>query len=493
MTIALNYETAFLKRYKQVVLRLKAWSLSSDDVEKALIYANLYGVVRSLNNDGIYADEELEQQLTKKVLAEKQIDIQSISAGRGDGVLLLATELYDFGGHTKVLMTWLKLMKDVLPHRLVITRALTYHVEKQVKEMGVDVVKIANGGVLEIIAAAKDFNRIVLHTHPEDIISAIAVRILADAGYEIIFYNHADHLFSFGISTAHIVCELSSYGEAINQRTGRVKGRAFRLGIPLKGIPETLQPFSKSISSNDRHKIILTVGNSYKYKPDKSFLFADFIDEILLRRSDVNVVIVGATGRESWWLSRRMKWGKRVLFMGVLHHSEYIDLLEVVDVYVDSYPVTGGTAFPEALLAGKSCIGLQTPMQGYSLADALKVSSVDELVHCAELILDRQQEIMLHQKTIREQVSNVQSESVFSARILDIYKHQIMWDDKTKNIDHVEIDSHFLEKHWRTRMICNIPKKILLSQLPGYRSFQLLGLVLWSNFLAKIIRIVHEK
>lgn len=484
----------FLRRYKQIVLRLKSWSLSAGNINDALMYAKLYGVVQSINYDGIYADNELEQHIKSKIVETCSIDIQSISAARGDGVLLLATELYDYGGHTKVLMTWLKLMKDVLPHRLVITHALTEHTETQVKKMAVDIVKIPRGsldGVLALIAAAKGFNRIVLHTHSEDILSAVAVRILAEAGYEIIFYNHADHLFSFGLSTANIVCEISSYGEAVNQRTGRINGVAVRLGIPLKNTVANTRPLSEITSLNHDCKMLLTVGNSYKYKPDESFLFADFIDEILLRRLDVKVVLVGPTGQESWWISRRVKWGQRVMFMGVLPHPEYVGLLEKADVYVDSYPVTGGTAFPEALLAGKSCIGLATPMQGYSLADDLKVAAVVDLVNCAEMLLDGQPEIMLHQKNIREQVSIAQSEDVFKARISDIYKHQIQSGSDNRNEYRVEIDSHFLEKKWRARGICNLPKKMLLVQLPIYRSIPLLCLMIWNNFLAKKIKVVH--
>lgn len=484
----------FRQRYKQIVLRLKSWSVSAGNINDALMYAKLYGVVQSINYDGIYADNDLEQHIKSKIVETCAIDIQSIAATRGDGVLLLATELYDYGGHTKVLMTWLKLMKDVLPHRLIITRTLTEHIETQVKEMGVDLVKIPrenSDGVLALIAAAKGFNRIVLHTHSEDILSAVAAQILADAGYEVIFYNHADHLFSYGLSAANTVCEISSYGEAINQRTGRISGVAVRLGIPLKNTVAIMRPLSEITSLHHDCKMLLTVGNSYKYKPDESFLFADFIDEILLKRSDVNVVLVGPTGQEPWWISRRTKWGERVLFMGVLPHSEYIGWLKRADIYIDSYPVTGGTAFPEALLAGKSCIGLTTPMQGYSLADDLKVAAVADLVYCAEMLLDGQPEIMLHQKNIREQVSIAQSEDVFKARIFDIYKHQIQFNSDNKDEYRVEINSHYLEKKWEARGICNLPKKMLLVQLPIYRSIPLLCLMIWNNFLAKKIKVVH--
>ena len=479
----------FQKRYEHIASKLRVWALKAQDVKAAFKYAGIYGVVRSINSDGIYGDDELELHVESLVIEQGRIDIQSIAAARGDGVLVLATELYDYGGHTKIILTWLELMKDVLRHKLVITRTLTAQTESELKKLGVKTVKIPSSGlsaVSAILDSAKGFNRIVMHTHPEDILSTVVARILAKAGYETIFYNHADHLFSFGLSAVHTVCEISSYGEEINLRTSRIKGAAVRLGIPLKKIDLSVLSLPVNMSFSKTNKIILSAGNSYKYKPGQAFLFADFIDELLSRKNNAIVVLVGPTGQEPWWVKRLADWGQRVLFLGALPHSEYMKLLKIADLYVDSYPITGGTAFPEALLAGKSCVGLMSPVQGYSLADELKVATPEALAQQSEMILNGDPETMRHIEKLRRRVISAQSEVAFKACILNLYMQKILTDRRDNKNSQMGLDSYYLEKSWRSSSIVNIPRKMVLKHLPFYRSFQILFLMTWNNFLTKM-------
>jgi glycosyltransferase involved in cell wall biosynthesis len=462
-------EKNFLRRYEKIVLRLREWVLKAQDANSALDYANLYGEIRTFNHDGVYADNEVEQHIESLVTKTGSINTQALSAARGEGVLILATRLYDYGGHTKVLLTWLELMKDVLPHKLAITSSLTEHTQTHIRKLAVEIVKIPSSGldtVAAILDAAKGFNRIVLMTHPQDIVSVVAARILAASGYQLIFYNHADHLFTFGIGAAHTVCEISAYGESINQRTKRVKGASVRLGVPLKRVDLTTMPLPEDMLSLEGCKVILSAGSSYKYKPDEAFIFADFIDRLLARRNDVKVVLVGPTGQEAWWKERRVRWNERVLFCGTLPQSEYMKVLKLADIYVDSYPVTGGTAFPEALLAGKACIGLITPVQGYTLADELKVDSTNELVLQAENILDRDPETMRHIENVRQRVAYSQRESTFKERISKIYKANLLGTGCGDSRSHKGLDNYWLEAKWRTSCIIYSPRKKTIAILP---------------------------
>lgn len=474
----------FQERYKKIIDKLRGWAFSATTIDDALLYGNLYGVIQSINNNGVYSDDVLEEHIKSRVLAEASVDIDAIREARGEGVLILATELYDYGGHTKVVLTWLNLMKDVLPHRLVVTRAATKNVVDKVRGMGGEIVKIAHDGlegIFSILSEAKGCNRIVMHTHPEDILSAVVVRILSEAGYEIIFYNHADHLFSYGLSAADVVCEISDFGEAINKRTNRVKGQSLRLGIPLKVDKTSLELFVP-IKFTKKEKLVVTAGNSYKYKPDNSFLFADFIDELLIKRADIKVAIVGPTGKERWWSSRRKSWGDKVLFMGVLSHDRYMELLSNADLYIDSYPITGGTAFPEALLAGKACLGLISPMQGYSLADDLKVDSVANLIKHTEMILDNHPDAISRQQKTRDMVANFQNEEKFKERICEIYNHKA---NRIRESYETFLNSFYLEERWLNGGVCNLPKRMLLYKLPFYRSVRIILSTLWVNFLSR--------
>lgn len=489
-------ERAFLLRYEKIIHKIRAWVLNTKDVNAALKYANLYGEIRTFNHDGIYADDKIEQYIESLAMNSGRIDSHFISAARGEGVLVLATSLYDHGGHTKVLMTWLKLLKEVLPHKLVITESATFRADKKLADMAIDTIKLSCTGLDALVAimdAAKGCNRIVMLTHPEDIVSAVAARILAASGYHVIFYNHADHVFSYGLGAAQTVCEISAYGEAINQRTNRIKGASVRLGVPLKGTDLMVVSLPENMHFMDGCKVLLSVGTPYKFKPNETFIFADFIDAILLRRDDVKVALVGPTGKEDWWETRRKKWNDRVLFLGLLPHPEYMKLLKRANIYVDSYPVTGGTAFPEALLAGKACIGLITPVQGYSLADELKVESPDELVQQAEKILDSDLETMLHIQKLRERVANTQSECAFKARILEIYRGDIPLEQNQNNGLQKGLDSYWLEEKWRASGLITKPRNKTMMRLTFHCGIQILLPMLLNNFLARRAILEHAK
>jgi hypothetical protein len=64
-----------------------------------------------------------------------------------------------------------------------------------------------------------------------------------------------------------------------------------------------------------------------------------------------------------------------------LPFEEYKALLTQADFYVDSYPIPGGTAFAEQLIQGRRCIGLVSPIQGYSPADMLKSESKADILN----------------------------------------------------------------------------------------------------------------
>lgn len=467
-----NSEVKFLKRYEKLMLRLRGWVLNSVDVDVAISYAYLYGEIRTFNHDGVYADDEIEQHIESLVMKSGRVNLQSISDVSGDGVLVLASELFDYGGHTKVLLTWLEQMKDVLPHKLVVACSLTERAESHIRNLPVEIDKIQTTGlnaVLSIVNAAIGFNRVVMLTHPQDIVSVVAARILAASGYQLIFYNHADHVFTFGLEAAHVVCEISAYGEVINQRTNRVKGIDFRLGVPLKCLDLTSIPSPENLQSLEGFKVVLSVGTSYKFKPDEVFTFADFIDQLLSRRADTKVVLVGPTGKEDWWKERSASWGDRVLFFGMLPQSDYFKLLKLADIYVDSYPVTGGTAFPEALLAGKTCIGLLTPVNGYTVADELKVESSQALVQEAINILDRIPENLQHIENIRVRVASLQSVDSFKARILEVYAGNIQNIPSEILAEQKGLDSFWLEMKWRASGVIIFPRKRTIAAMPIFR------------------------
>ena len=451
-------------------------AFNNKDADIALSFARVYGDLRWMNHDGVYQDDEIETVIEQKVLQSGSY-LSPVFSGKNVGTVLIVSELYSSGGHSAVVMNWMKVFCDDGDHKLLITRSVTEKIEESLVRACVTYHLCINRGVRlvnEILCHAENAVRIVLHIHPSDIVSAIAARILMRAGKNIIFYNHADHVFTYGISSANTVCEISSYGVALNKRTGRFKNSCY-LGIPIN-FREDLQ--DTPYSENSAHTTtVLSCGDSSKYAPSNVF-FGDFIDSLLLKKPNATVLLVGPTGGESWWCEHADRWKGKVQFLGRLDHDKYAAIMNMADVYVDSFPITGGTAFPEALIRGKLVVGLQNPIQGYSPADELRVESVEQLTDRVIKLLARDPECAHQVAMVRDRAKSNHSIQLFKKRVTRIY----MNNNDADKINDVFADTFWIEKHWLDS------QKI---HLPFWASFYSVPLLCRFEFLLKLVHSVE--
>ena len=447
-------------------------AFNSKDADTALSFARVYGDLRWMNHDGVYQDDEIETLLEQKVLQSDSYLSPGFS-GQNGGTVLIVSELYSSGGHSAVAINWMKVFCDDSDHKLLITRSMTEKIEESLIKSGITYHLCINQGVRlvnEILCHAENAVRIVLHIHPSDIVSVIASKILMRAGKNIIFYNHADHVFAYGISSVNTVCEVSSYGIALNKRTGRFKNSCY-LGIPIN-FREDQQ--DTPCSENGAHTTtVLSCGDSNKYAPSDVF-FGEFIDCLLLEKPNTAVLLVGPTGEESWWGDHVKRWKGKVRFLGRLDHDKYAAIMKMADVYVDSFPITGGTAFPEALINGKLVVGLQNPIQGYSPADELRVETVEQLTARVIKLLARDPECMHQMEMVRRRAKSNHSIELFKKRVTRIY----MNNNDADKLNDVFVDTFWIEKHWLNNQKIN---------LPFWTSFYSVPLIYRFEFLLKLM------
>ena len=434
----------FCASYRQLIDWARSRVIAEKNVDHLLAMAEFYGSLRWGNFNGIYEDSDLQGIVQKKVLQSRHLHLPDLTRKQG-GTVLIASSLYKSGGHSRVVLNWLKAFKEDAQHRLLITRHVASDYRDDLDKHGIIYQLCASRGIElinEILAYCAAADRIVLLIHPSDIITTTAGTILAASGKPIIFYNHADHVFSFGISSATVVCEVSSYGIELNKRTHRVKEYSY-LGIPIDFLGTTAA--SNIPTSKKQSQTVLSGGDSYKYAPGKT-CFSNLVDNVLDKRDDITFLLVGPTGKEPWWTAVRERWGNRIQFMGgMLTYGQYLDTLASSDVYVDSFPITGGTAFPEALLSGKLVTGLSNPIQGYSPADALRVADVQELSEEIIRLLDRDPASMSKVEQARECAMAIHSLASFRERVKNIYAG--IYDKSAPS--KVSIDTHWLERRWK--------------------------------------------
>ncbi len=451
----------FRNFYEQLIEWVRSRLIAEKNANHLLDMAEFYGGLRWGNFDGVYQDNDLECIVEEKVVQSQDFHLPDLTKSEGNTVLI-ASVLYESGGHSRVVLNWMKAFKEDAQHRLLITRAAESACRTTLDDQAIPYHLCVSRGIElinEILAYCASAERIVLHTHPDDIITAIAARILATSGKTIFFYNHADHVFSFGLSAASVVCEVSRYGTELNKRTHRAKDHSF-LGIPIDFIGDALD--SHRPTETKHRKTVLSGGSSYKYAPTE-INFSDLIDKVLEKRNDVTFLLAGPTGKESWWTRVKERWGNSIQFVGGTRaHSHYLDTLARADVYVDSFPITGGTAFPEALLSGKLVTGLNNPIQGYSPADALKVGDVTDLVEEVIRLLDRNPISMRKVERVRERAVAIHSMKNFRKRVGNIYAG--VYDKSTHS--EASVDTHWFERRWENESSVLLPNQGIWFKLP---------------------------
>jgi len=470
-------DSDFTHNYTKMIGEIRGLVLSSQNVNTALSLAKVYGDLRWLNHDGVYDDDGLELALFNSILKVCKDELSQCEGAlvenettRNMRTVLLASKLYNQGGHTEVVIKWLNMMSDMFEHTLIVTDLIMNDIKDDIDRLGVRLVLCRELGVKaikEILLAAVGSRYVIMHIHPNDIVAAMAARLLRSIGCICVFYNHADHVFSYGIGAANVVCEISSFGEDISRKSGRVRGDSFFLGVPLSRLNNECNHVAQSL--NRQRKMILSCGAGYKYKPNGGAFFGEFVNEILSLRDDVVVVVVGSTGDESWWKSWLInggnRWGGRVEFMGVLARPKYAELLCSADIYVDSFPITGGTAFPEALISGKLCAAMESPIQGYSCADELRAATVGELALQVNGLLHPNSPQFKKLERVRNKVISIQSEDVFKSKILDIY-NQNFFLVHNNNITSKKHCTSWFETNWVFEELIHLPQGQSISQVP---------------------------
>lgn len=339
-----------------------------DRLKDKLALAEAYGSIMMLNHLGVYQDDEVEKELVDRLHSNFEGHQDIADAGRSE-ICYVVTELLTNGGHSKLLMSYARALgKGDL---LVLSKFepgsfrnpdLFYSIIHE------------NVDVLDLVVRLSKYRKVVLLVHPNDIISISASAVSKILyGTQVILVNHADHLFCYGLNIADFVCEVSFFGLKLNQKFR--KTNSVYVGIPVD--VERLDFLVRPVDVKNYH--FLSVGSNIKYEPYGFHSFPAVVDFILKNNNNVKFTIVGPKFSDFWWMKLRFKYPRRLSLIKRVPYNLYEGLFLNTDLYIDSFPMTGGTALPEARSFGVAVTGLLTGSSGYSPTDYLKSDSVSSL------------------------------------------------------------------------------------------------------------------
>lgn len=353
--------------------------LDCASIEKSLSKARFLGELLWKNSTGCHQLNELEQSLLTKIQSELSSELSSYaSPQKTQGYLHVLSKAYDTGGHTRVverLISSLALQESAV----FITESCQEKslVKLSKAQLGCQVIDKQLKGKAKLIALFQAFSKaqtLILHIHPCDIESVMAAGLAQRlSGTQVLLYNHADHVFTYGYSVADHVLELSYFGWSMREQRG-ILGKASFAGIPLN-----IHAAPQLDEARARSGYIASAGSAYKFKPGMNYSFPAFAAS-LLKKTKTKLAIVGARAKRDWWWWKvKSQNADQLQIIGKMEHQEYLRFLNNADAYIDSFPLTGGTSFSEILCLGIPCFGVLTGAHGYTPADLIKSPNLAQL------------------------------------------------------------------------------------------------------------------
>lgn len=342
-------------KYAEIIKRLIA--LQVDDKQRLLLIKYLlhYNCNHII---GKYSDEWLEWQIIK--LADKYVKYFSVNNdGAAGEVLMVMTSPGATGGHTALVNNWIEFDTSrtysiVFTEMPAVSNGIPQFLRNTVEKSGGRFYYLHGKDEYErageLLYLSECFEKIVLCIHMYDVVPLMAY---SNKNWKkpVYFYNHANFLFSVGASISDCFLTLCSY-DACKARRFRGAENVQVLKMPMKvveaesrdrelGKDELKSYIIKKYNFDKTDKIILSMGNDFKYKPIKGYDFADFARKLMSRLpEEVRFFIIGADQDRDYWKHLYQDTNGRVQALGVLPREEVTRWMKCADAYVTSFPMT---------------------------------------------------------------------------------------------------------------------------------------------------------
>ncbi|MGL6098744.1 MAG: hypothetical protein ACRC0G_03855 [Fusobacteriaceae bacterium] len=390
------------------------------------IFSNFYWS----NIVGKYRDNTLEKELFNIGKNSYQNENTNFKI---QNTLHIITETYLVGGHTRLLSNWIKFDVDVTPDVVIVNpenSKIPNWLIENIKEKNGNLHLIKNKDislkVQEMTKIIKNYSEIILHIHPNDVTTCLALANLNEK-QKVYFVNHADHVFSLGYNYSNCVLELSEDGKKMGQKKREIK---YSEVLPIP-IDEELNYNFFDNKNNLKQKIVISMASEYKYLPTEKYNFQDFVDKLLNSNKDIIFNLVGASEKNKIWKDLKTKYKERFNLLGVLPKEKAREELLKSKIYIDSFPFASYTSLLQAIDLGLIAYSLKTEVADLDSLKSIKVDTIDLLV----------------EKVNQSLLKNDVQENLFVKNKVKEYHYKEAWQKKLKEIRNKSFDKkNILEK-----------------------------------------------
>lgn len=371
---ALEYQS-IAQRYFLLSLKKATRAIEIRDCELAADWIHFAATLAWRTHPGLFYSNELETILAKigQELTFQNINFMDLprlnnTSSNKKKILHVLSTVYLTGGHTRLVSRWVENCKQYSTdqiHSIVITdqgeNVVPNWLVTSAKNCGGECIIIPDNftrmqKAFYLKSIAKEWaDIIVLHIHPNDPIPNIAFSSM-DCDIPILFYNHADHVFSIGMSISDIILDIRKSGQKVTCLERGFSDKSVLLPIPLINVTplqnedrEGLRiEARKRLNISLNEKIILTIGSEYKFKPALGYNFLEVAKRILLTDSTIHIYAVGLPNVRLWkFLSDETKGHFHAL--GIIADYKMLrDYYLAADIYIEGFPFGSLTAMLDA-------------------------------------------------------------------------------------------------------------------------------------------------
>lgn len=431
----------FKYNFEKVLERLSSETNFETQLELAMYAAN-YFVYR---NTGYFTSSILENffiDFAKQI----KVDLTDINYKK-DTILHVMSEGFQTGGHTRVVERWIEHAPDYQKHSVVFTRKNSSSLkvlENNVYKRNGEYIELGNKLSIEEKAInlrklAMEYEFVVLHTHMEDSIPIIAFGV-EEFTRPILFYNHASHMAWLGKSIADVVLDIEQDDEVTMVKRGITN--TYFLGVPSKQISLKMADkiaARKKLNLPLDKKIIVTSGGEQRYRSICGNNFTDYLKNII--DQDTYCYVIGVKPNNKDWLKIKKETNNRVITLGYVNFDKgYLDYLRAADLYLDSYPLCGGTAMIDAISSGTPSLSLKSvyPQFDYLTKTSAYCQTKDDFIDKAKKVLNSKDYAKAIYEEVKDSLIRYQSIEAWNKRIAELFKnipkeHNVKYLNNTKD------------------------------------------------------------
>lgn len=418
-----------LEKYKQNFEKILEKLQSEKDIDikyNLAVFAASYFVN---NNSGYYTSSVLEKFFTDYAKSIK-IDLSNIEYKK-NSVLHILTEGYTTGGHTRVVERWIENAPEEQIHSVAITtpnNAPLDTLKNNAKAKNGYYIPFDNDISLKEKAVklrklAAEYEYIVLHTHMEDPIPLIAFGT-DEFKRPVLLYNHASHMPWLGKSIADIVLDIEKDDPVTKEKRGI--NNTYFLGVPSKEISISIpnkKEIRKKLNLPTDKKIIVSSGRDARYRTISGKSFIDYVKEII--DNDTYCYVIGVNPKKKEWKNAARETKNHIIPIKFIDFSNgFTNYLKAADLYLDSYPLGGGTAMIDAISSGTPAISLESvyPQFDYLTNTSAYCKTEEEFIKKAKKVLNDKNFANELYEELKSSLIEYQSIDAWNKKTENLYK-----------------------------------------------------------------------